>query len=100
IDRAVRRASDEVVGEVRAPAEADTYPAGKMPMGFLDRFDIHGVGKDQKLFLRVLSLLFPPGDDFLAGGDRRRAVRPKAGPVRNPFRRVTQESLGAEGIGQ
>jgi transaldolase len=37
---------------------------------------------------------------FLAGLERRRAVGSKAGPVGNPFRRIAEEGLGAEGVGQ
>ena len=37
IDRAVGRASDEIIGEIGAPAEADPHPAGEMPIGLLDR---------------------------------------------------------------
>src|SRR6266705_6157161 len=41
IDRAVGRASDEIVGEVSAPAEADAHTAGKALIGLLDGADIH-----------------------------------------------------------
>src|SRR5216684_8075824 len=36
VDRAVCRASDEIVGQVGAPAEADAYPPGKAVVGLLD----------------------------------------------------------------
>src|ERR1700694_1499314 len=91
IDRTVRRAADEIIGQVGAPAEADTDTAGDMAVGLLDRSDIHAVGKHQELLPGIAALLLPPFDDFLARGDRRRAVGPKAGPVRDPFRCVPQE---------
>src|SRR5260221_12504332 len=100
IDRTVWRASDEIIGQVGAPAEADANAAGKMTVGLFDRSDVHGVGKNQKLLPGIAALLFPPLDDFFAGRDRRRAVRSKAGPVRHPFRRIPQERLGAEGVWQ
>src|ERR1700676_3345706 len=62
IDRAVRRASDEIIGQVGAPAEADPDPAGEMPVGFLDRSDIHGVGKNQQFLLGIAAVLLPPFD--------------------------------------
>src|ERR1700687_5230452 len=91
IDRAVRRASDAIIGQVGAPAETYPDPAGKMTVGLLDRSDVHAVGKSQKLFLGIAALLLPPFDDFFACRDRRRAVGAKTGPVRHPFRRITQE---------
>src|SRR5206468_4241167 len=93
-------ASDEIVGEIGAPAEADANPAGKMPMDIFDRANVHRVRKHQKFVLWVLALLPPPRDDFLAGRDGRRAVGTKAGPAGNPFRRIAQEGLGAEGVGK
>ncbi len=71
-----------------------------MAIGFLDRIDIHAVGKNQQLLLGIAALLLPPFYDFFAGRDRRRAVRAKAGPIGDPFRRIAQERFGAEGIGK
>src|SRR5882724_8257567 len=91
IDRTVRRASHEIIGQVGAPAETDADTAGEMAVGLLDRSDIHAVGKHQELLPGIAALLLPPFDDFLARRYRRRAVGPKAGPVRDPFRCVPQE---------
>src|SRR3984957_4182801 len=82
IDRAVGPASDEIIGEVGAPAETDPDPAGEMSVGLLDRSDVHAVGKHQELLLGIAALLFPPLDDFLAGRDPRRPIRTEPGPVR------------------
>src|SRR3978361_510921 len=57
IGRTVRRAADEIVGEVGAPAERDADASGKMPVGLLDRADIHAVGKHQKLLAGIAALL-------------------------------------------
>src|SRR2546429_9683833 len=64
IDRAVRRASDEIVGQVGAPAETYPHPAGEMTIGLLDRSDVHAVGKNQQLLLWIAAPLLPPFDDF------------------------------------
>src|SRR5881392_3916781 len=69
-----------------------------MAVGLLDRSDVHAVGEHQKLLFWIPAHLLPPLDDFFACRDRRRAVRPKAGPVRHPFRRVSEERFGAEGV--
>ena len=71
-----------------------------MPLRLLDRVGVHAVGKHQKFLAWIAALLLPPPDDLLACRDRRQAVRAEAGPVRHPVRRVAQESLGAEGVGQ
>ena len=71
-----------------------------MPLRLLDRIGVHAVGKHQKFLAWIAALLLPPPDDLLACRDRRQAVRAEAGPVRHPLRRVAQESLGAEGVGQ
>src|ERR1700736_1636543 len=91
IDRAIRRAADEIIGQVGAPAKTDTDTAGEMAVGLLDRSDIHAVGKHQELLPGIATLLLPPFDDFLARRNRRRAVGPKASPVRDPFRRIPQK---------
>src|SRR5581483_5636435 len=59
--------SDEVVSKIGAPAERDAHATGEMPVDGFDRFDVHRIGKYQKLFLRISSLLLPPTDDFLTG---------------------------------
>src|ERR1700681_2150575 len=91
LDRAVRRASNEIIGQVGAPAETDPHPAGKMPISLFDRSDVHAVGKNQKLLSGVAALFLPLFDIFSPRRDRRRAVRSKAGPVGHPFRRISQE---------
>src|SRR5512135_3140260 len=93
IDRAVWRAADEIISQVCAPAETDPNPSREVTIDFFDGINVHGVGKDEKLFLRIPSLLLPPFDDFFARLDRRRAVRAEAGPVGDPFGSVSQESL-------
>src|SRR6266478_1858897 len=64
IDRAVRRASHEIIGQVGAPAETYPHPAGEMTIGLLDRSDIHAIRENQELLLRIAALLLPPFDDF------------------------------------
>src|SRR5437667_98563 len=91
IDRAVRRASHEIIGQVGAPAETDPHPAGEMTIGLFDRSDVHAVGKNQELLLGIAALLLPPFDDFFAGRDWRCAIGAKTGPVGHPFRRIAQE---------
>ena len=60
IERAVRRAADEIIGEVGAPAEGEPHPAGEVVIGLLDRADIHRVGEHQQLVLGIAALLLPP----------------------------------------
>src|SRR6266852_7648727 len=67
IDRAVRRASHEIIGQVGAPAETYPHPAREMTIGLFDRSDVHAVGKNQELLLGIAALLLPPLDDFFAG---------------------------------
>jgi len=62
--------------------------------------DIHAVGENQELLAGIAALLLPPFDDVLAGRDRRRAVGPKAGPVRDPIGRVAQKRFGAKASGR
>src|SRR5450759_1911839 len=100
IDRPVRRATDEIIGQVGAPAKAYPDAAGEMTVGLFDRPDIHGVGKNQQFLPGIAVLLLPPLDDFLACRDRRRTVGAKTGPVRHPFGRIPQERFGAEGVGK
>ena len=51
----IRRAADKIIGEVGAPAKADADAAGEMAVGFLDRADIHAVGKHQESFPTTIS---------------------------------------------
>src|SRR5258708_17852463 len=64
IDGTIRRATDEIIGQVGAPSETYPHAAGKMPVGLFDRSDVHAVGKNQQLFLGIAALLLPPFDDF------------------------------------
>src|SRR6202158_6481380 len=91
IDRAVRRASDEIVSLVGAPAKAYPHAPGKMTVGLLDRSDVHAVGKNQQLLPGIAALLLPPFDDFFACRDRRRTVGAKTSPVLPPFRAISAE---------
>src|SRR5260370_21949024 len=45
LDRAVRRTSHEIIGQVGAPAATYPHPAREMTVGLLDRSDGHAVGK-------------------------------------------------------
>ena len=71
-----------------------------MAVGVDDRIDIQSIRKDQKLASRISSHALPPVDDLLSALDGRCAVGSKPRPVRNPFRRISQEGRGSEGVWQ
>src|SRR6266849_8595146 len=59
VDRAVRRASHEIIGQVGAPAETYPNPAGEMTIALFDPSAVHALGKNQEPLLGIAALLLP-----------------------------------------
>ena len=95
-----RCAIAQIVGEQRAPAEAQAHAAGEVAIGPLDAVDVQPVGEDQQLVPGILAHCLPPGDDLLASVDRVLGIDAKSAPMRDPVRRIAEKCGGAERVGQ